>query len=44
VPGGILSEDYGLSENEAKKASPDHPEADPEIVDEEDEDPTSKVI
>ena len=44
VPGGILSEDYGLSENEAKKASPDRPEVDPEAIDEEDEDPTSRVI
>ena len=44
VPGGILSEDYGLGDNEAKKASPDRPEVDPEAVDEEDEDPTSKVI
>ena len=35
---------WDIDENEAKKASPDRPEVDPEAVDEEDEDPTSKVI
>lgn len=44
VPGGILSEDYGLSENETKNESSDHPEANAEAIDNEDEDPTSKVI
>jgi uncharacterized membrane-anchored protein YhcB (DUF1043 family) len=44
VPGGILSEDYGLGENEAKKTSPEHPEANPEANGGDNEDPTNKVI
>jgi uncharacterized membrane-anchored protein YhcB (DUF1043 family) len=44
VPGGILSEDYGLGENEEAKAQSDT--ADEKLSDSEaeDDDPTSKVI
>lgn len=43
VPGGILSEDYGLAENEDGKAQPDS--VNTEVTEsEDDDDPTSKVI
>ena len=44
VPGGILSEDYGLAENEDNKAQPDTESADLNDNDDDDDDPTSKVI
>ena len=43
VPGGILSEDYGLDENENSKKSSDA--SDENVTDsDDDDDPTSKVI
>jgi len=42
VAGGILSEDYGLADDEANKTQPDI--EDTNAVADEDEDPTSKVI
>ena len=44
VPGGILSEDWGLAENEDNKAQPDTESADLNDNDDDDDDPTSKVI
>ena len=44
VPGGILSEDYGLVENEDNKVQPDTESADLNDNDDGDDDPTSKVI
>ena len=44
VPGGILSENYGLAENEDNKAQPDTESADLNDNDDDDDDPTSKVI
>ena len=44
VPGGILSEDYGFAENEEGKARPDVVNSEITESDDEDEDPTSKVI
>lgn len=44
VPGGILSEDYGLAENEETKAQPDSESADLNDNEDDDDDPTSKVI
>jgi uncharacterized membrane-anchored protein YhcB (DUF1043 family) len=44
VPGGILSEDYGLAENEESKDQPDTANPEPSDNIDEDDDPTSKVI
>ncbi|MFL2530620.1 MAG: YhcB family protein [Porticoccaceae bacterium] len=44
VPGGILSEDYGFAENEEGKAQPDTVSSEITDSDDEDDDPTSKVI
>ncbi|MDA9569906.1 DUF1043 family protein [Porticoccaceae bacterium] len=44
VPGGILSEDYGLGNNEETKAQPDTAEENLSDSEAEDDDPTSKVI
>ena len=44
VPGGILSEDYGLAENEESKDQPDTANTEPSDSIDEDDDPTSKVI
>ena len=44
VPGGILSEDYGLAENEDDKAQLDTENSDINDIEDDDEDPTRKVI
>ena len=44
VPGGILSEDYGLAENEDDKAQLDTENSDLNDIEDDDEDPTRKVI
>ena len=44
VPGGILSEDYGLGENEDTKAELDTAAENISDSEDEDDDPTSKVI